>query len=109
MPGVTSTGLEKRFAFDRVWRFRQRHEFKYADLFARVPMPQKIETIPADVVEARKRRVKFRLAGARIVRAEARQKPILIAMPFAMDSDQITELCRAAIRQKPRPEDFDSA
>lgn len=61
-------------------------------------MPQKIETIPADVVEARKRRVKFRLAGAR-------QKPILIAMPFAMESDRIIEFCRADIRQKPRPED----
>jgi hypothetical protein len=60
----------------------------------------------ADVFQARKRRVEFRGGGARVVRAVPHEKPVLVAMPFAVDGDRIIELRGTDLSEKTRSQHF---
>ena len=60
-PVVRSTWLEMRLAFDPMQGLRQRQPLEQAEPFPRVAVPGQVKAIPADVLQASKRRVEFRL------------------------------------------------
>jgi len=90
-PVVRSTGSKKRLARNLMQGFRQGQALEHATPFAGVPVPQKIEAVPADVVQPGEGRVKFRCQGVGVIAAVACEEPVPIAMPLAVDGDGIIE------------------
>src|SRR4051812_46102475 len=71
--------------------FDERHRAVKTPPLARMAMPGHIKTVAADILQTRKRRIELGLERVRIVRAEALQEAIFVAMPFARDGDRIVE------------------
>ena len=69
-------------------RFREGQTLGHPMPLAGVPVLQEIKTIPADVVQPGEGRVKLRGQGSGIIRAIAREEPVLVAVPLALDGDR---------------------
>src|SRR5215470_14550515 len=70
--------------------------------FTRVAVIRQVEMVPPNVFEARERCIELRLVRLRIVGAEARDEPVFVSMPFAVNVDRIIELVAASLLDKSR-------
>jgi hypothetical protein len=103
-PVGLSTRMKMRHAFDQLQGFRERDTLKDAEPFTRMPVVGQVETVPADVFEAREGRLEFRLARTGVVGPEAGDEAVLVAVPFPVNGDRIIELRGADRGQKARLE-----
>ena len=81
-----------RHAYDQLQSFGERDALKDAEPVSRGPGIGQVETVPADVFEAREGRLEFRLALTGVVGPEASDEAVLVGVPFPVNGDRIIEL-----------------
>src|SRR5450759_517233 len=75
---------------------------KEAKPFTRMPAVGQIEQVPADILQARERRLELGSDRVRMVGSESRDEPVFVAMPLAVDRNRVIEFGRTNFRQVSR-------
>jgi hypothetical protein len=76
---------------DQAQGLSERHGSVEAKPFTCMAMPGDVKTVSGDILQTREWRVELGLERVRIVRAEALQEAVLVAMPFAHDGNRVVE------------------
>jgi hypothetical protein len=66
------------------------------------PIAGQIEQVPADILQARERRLELGSDRVRMVGSESRDEPVFVAMPLAVDRNRVIEFGRTNFRQVSR-------
>jgi hypothetical protein len=86
--------LEIRLALYPLQCFRHGQTFEHAMPLTGVPVPHEIEAVPADIVLASEGCIELRFQRRGVIRAVAREEPILVAEPSDLDGNWIVEPAR---------------